>query len=166
MTTHGNSKRGNRSAEYWTWARVKARCLNKKSSYYQNYGGRGISVCDRWLRFENFLENMGVKPSPECQIDRIDVNGNYEPSNCRWVTPQQNSQNRGVSSRSLLGYKGVSRSNSKFRALITLSKKSIYLGCFETILQAAIAYDDAAKRYFGDFATTNSSLGLLNKLEE
>jgi len=95
-----NKKRENyhgltNTPEYQSWRNLKSRCCNKSISNYKNYGGRGITVCDRWLaNFTNFLEDMGKKPSPVHQIDRINNNGNYEPSNCRWVTPKVNSNNR------------------------------------------------------------------------
>jgi len=76
------------TSEYHTWNGIKARCYNEKIPCYHRYGGRGIRVCDRWLEsFENFFQDMGVKPTPEHSIDRYpNVNGNYEPSNCRWGT--------------------------------------------------------------------------------
>lgn len=88
--THGLS--GNK--EYRSWASMKARCYNPNDGKYKNYGGRGISVCKRWMKFENFLADMGTKPTPSHQIDRKNTNGSYEPANCRWVTPKENSQNR------------------------------------------------------------------------
>jgi hypothetical protein len=70
------------------------RCGNPDRKQYPNYGGRGITVCSRWSLFENFLADMGLKPSPKHQIDRIDNEGNYEPGNCRWVLPVVNCNNR------------------------------------------------------------------------
>jgi hypothetical protein len=81
--------------EYTAWGNMKDRCYNKNYAYYQNYGGRGIKVCQRWLdSFMNFFHDMGIKPSQDMQLDRINNNGNYEPDNCRWVTSAKNTQNR------------------------------------------------------------------------
>lgn len=77
---------------YAVWACMKHRCSNPNAQGYKNYGGRGIRVCDRWQKFENFIEDMGFPPEG-CSIDRIDNNGNYEPSNCRWATQKQQSSN-------------------------------------------------------------------------
>ncbi len=92
-TKHGECI-GERSAEWSIWRGMHGRCYTRSSTSYPNYGGRGIRVCERWKIFENFLADMGRKPFPSAQIDRIDNEGNYEPSNCRWVTPSQNSRNR------------------------------------------------------------------------
>jgi len=71
------------------------RCANPDNPRYPDYGGRGITVCKHWWIFENFLADMGLKPSPELSIDRYpDNDGNYEPANCRWATPKEQAQNR------------------------------------------------------------------------
>lgn len=75
---------------------MRSRCYDVNHKKYPLYGGRGIVVCDRWrYSFLNFYEDMGPKPTPKHQIDRIDNDGNYEPSNCRWVTNKENNRNRG-----------------------------------------------------------------------
>lgn len=76
------------------WSAMKHRCTNKKNIKWHLYGGKGISICDRWMEsFENFWEDMGATWSPGLTLDRIDGNGNYEPSNCRWATKQQQARN-------------------------------------------------------------------------
>lgn len=88
---HGHGGRGERrSSEYCCWFSMIARCANPARAHY---GGRGIRVCDRWSSFESFLADMGPKPSPKHSLDRIDVNGNYEPGNCRWATKKEQARN-------------------------------------------------------------------------
>jgi len=83
------------SKEYSSWSKMKSRCYNDSDERYIHYGYRGISVCDRWLEsFDNFYLDMGAAPSKNHSIDRIDVNGNYELSNCRWATSKQQANNK------------------------------------------------------------------------
>ena len=87
-----------RSPEYNSWAAMKQRCTNPKHIAFNHYGGRGITICERWVKFENFLADMGKRPSSAYSLDRIDTNGNYEPGNCRWATHSQQICNRRGSS--------------------------------------------------------------------
>jgi hypothetical protein len=92
---HGHAIHGQHSREYKTWASMKSRCQNPKAQGYEDYGGRGITICDRWKGkngFIEFLKDMGPRPAGQV-IDRIDVNGNYEPSNCRWATLKESARN-------------------------------------------------------------------------
>lgn len=82
-----------RTPIYHIWENIKYRCNSSKNSAYKDYGGRGIRICERWMKFENFLEDMKERPSLEHSVDRIDNNGDYEPSNCRWATNKEQSRN-------------------------------------------------------------------------
>lgn len=83
-----------RSMLYRKWNAMRARCNNPKSSRYKEYGGRGISICDRWKTLHAFIDDMGPTYFSGAEIDRKDVNGNYEPSNCRWLTHVEQASNK------------------------------------------------------------------------
>jgi hypothetical protein len=89
LQDHGMHK----TPTYRSWADMLNRCENPRHKSYKDYGGRGIKVCNRWTWFLNFLNDMGIKPEGK-SLDRIDNDGNYEPSNCRWATPKEQSHNR------------------------------------------------------------------------
>jgi hypothetical protein len=102
-TKHGHAKRGEKSKVYRSWLSMVQRCINPKDEKYCIYGNRGIMVCEHWMKFENFLEDMGEVPSGH-QIDRINNNGNYCKSNCRWATRKQ--QMRNTRQNHLITYNG------------------------------------------------------------
>lgn len=90
---HGTSK----TPEHKCWCAIRQRCQNPNDSAYSHYGGRGIRVCARWQVFENFLADMGLRPSPTHSIERLDVNGDYEPGNCLWAAPDIQARNKTTS---------------------------------------------------------------------
>ena len=92
---HGDARKKARAPEYAVWANMIGRCERPSVQRFKHYGGRGITVCRRWRdSYEAFLSDMGRKPTPKHSIDRIDVNGNYEPGNCRWATSAQQRANQ------------------------------------------------------------------------
>lgn len=107
------------------WRAMKNRCLNPKASNYRWYGGRGVSVCDRWREsFAFFLADMGPIPSKNHTINRIDNSGNYEPGNCRWATKKE--QMRNMSTNRLVAYEGVSRPLAEWAEVLGLKYKMLH----------------------------------------
>lgn len=95
LMKHGYAAYAKTEPEYMVWAAMIKRCTNQNHDRYKRYGGRGISVCERWKDFRNFIADMGNRPSPIHSIERDRVDGNYEPGNCRWATPEEQASNRG-----------------------------------------------------------------------
>jgi hypothetical protein len=123
------------------WNQMKQRCLNPNNPDYGYYGGRGITVCDRWkISFKNFIEDMGNSPTGT-SLDREDVNGNYEPSNCKWSTFSEQAINRRIKETNTSGVTGVSfnKSKGKWVSYITLEGVTTYLGSFVDKSQAVDA---------------------------
>lgn len=126
---HGNSGK-NKSKEYECWLGMKKRCYSSNDKSYKNYGGRGITVCDKWeTSFENFLNDMGEKPEPKEKytIERLNNNKNYEPENCIWVTRiVQNNNRRNVK---LIKINNIEKTISQWARLINKNYHTVYYWC-------------------------------------
>lgn len=148
---HGQNRRGNISPEYHSWRGMIQRCENPKTRSYGDYGGRGISVCPEWREsFERFFADLGPRPSSSHTLDRIEGDNNYEPSNCRWATKTEQSRNVRRSRLNSTGVKGVQRSaKNKYRATIGFEGKSLFLGDYDSVKEAAKARKSAEKKYWG-----------------
>lgn len=134
--------------EYKSWDHMKQRCLNSNQKVYNNYGGRGIKICKNWLQFEKFYRDMGERPKGTT-LDRINNNGNYEPSNCRWATWEQQMANRGLNGNNKSGITGISWRNRKspWRANIMRDHKLFTLGSFGTKEEAIMVRLKAQKEF-------------------
>lgn len=148
------------SPSHISWKNMLARCYNPSSKDYLNYSGKNIRVCERWRRFLNFLADMGERPKG-MTLDRIDNQKGYYKENCRWSDSKTQSMNKGPKKNSSSKYKGVlfNPKNSKINpwiAKIGFLEKTIYLGVFKTEREAALAYNKAAKEYYGEKTWINN----------
>lgn len=152
MKTHELSD----TKEYATYHRMLGRCLNDKTTYYSEYGGRGITVCDRWLEkegvgFINFINDMGLCPKGH-SLDRIDVNGAYSPENCRWADSFLQAYNKRVYKSNTSGIVGVTwiERDKKWSSRISVNGKRIALGLYLEFEDAVLARENAEIKYYGE----------------
>jgi hypothetical protein len=145
VVTHGKSH----TRTYGAWQSMKSRCLNPNHKRFNDWGGRGIKICKRWQdSFENFLEDMGEKPTKDHSLERINNDKGYSPDNCKWATKLEQSQNRRMPKHNTSGVKGVSYYNNKYNARITVNKKVIRLGVYERLEDAKEVRLKAEQKYF------------------
>lgn len=120
LKTHGCS---NGTKEYESWHSAKGRCFNKNDKQFRRYGGRGITMCEKWrTNFAEFLKDMGLCPDG-LTLDRINTNGNYEPDNCRWATSKQQCRNR--RSNRVLTVKGISKCLAEWSEISGIQRSTI-----------------------------------------
>lgn len=134
------------SPEYDCWIGMKARCMKPHHPAYRWYGALGVKVCDRWLEsFDNFYADMGQRPTAKHTLDRINSDGNYEPSNCRWITHHRQQMNKRVRQKVV----GVvfEPSRNKYRADICINGKKNFLGRFILFEDAVKARQEAEEQY-------------------
>lgn len=147
---HGMASERGDNRLYRIWANMKTRCSNKNVSSYNDYGGRGISVCDEWSSsFPSFYEwsvNHGYADS--LVIDRIDNDMGYSPENCRWITVAENNKNKRARKDNKVGISGVSRRDGGYRVRIKLNKKDVNIGQFSDFFEACCARKSAENRYW------------------
>lgn len=143
MTIHGDSK----TKLYDVFIHIISRCFDSKNTSYKNYGGRGITVCDEWknnyILFKQWALENGYEEG--LTVDRINNNGDYSPENCRLVSPKIQNINKRIRKDNTSGQVGVVRHNGKWEARIGIDNKNKYIGRFEELKDAILAYEKAKK---------------------
>ena len=147
---HAKKKHGKaHSAEWSVWKGIIRRCTKPHDKSYPFYGGRGITVCEEWLVFENFWRDMGNRPSPDMQIDRVDNEKGYSKDNCRWVSKAENMHNRRTFKNSTSGITGVRPKRKRWLAELKLNGVKVLSQEFSTIDEAISARKAAERKYLG-----------------
>lgn len=122
---HGHTSGEKHSPTYRSWYAMKKRCLDPNHIKYPRYGGRGVEIYHKWLKFENFLNDMGHRPD-NTTLDRFpDRHGNYEPGNCRWATDEQQTNNRDQSTTIYMTLNGITHSISEWSKILGIKRGTI-----------------------------------------
>ena len=119
---HGACSNGRMTSTYKTWTGMKYRCLNPKNTSYHRYGGAGITVCERWMSFENFLSDMGERPAG-MSLDRIDNSKGYSPENCRWATNTEQQRNKSNNHR--VTYNGITKTLAEWAEFVGMKQMKL-----------------------------------------
>ena len=139
---------------YKIWQGIRQRCNNPNDKDYPSYGGRGIIVCENWNKTPNLFIAWALSNGyrDDLSIDRIDVNGDYSPDNCRWATATQQARNKRIEKTNKTGVNGVHMDRGKYRATIYVSNKRIDLGRYLTLEEAVAARKRGEAEYWGVIA--------------
>ena len=123
---------------YCSWDSMFQRCNNSNNPHYKDYGGRGIKICDSWLKFENFYKDMGKRPDLSFTIERVNNNKGYFSGNCMWATRSEQSRNKRIRKDNKTGVAGITwdKQRQKYHVSIAINHKSFFIGRFATLDQA------------------------------